>query len=375
MKILAIEPTPNPNSMKLNLDERLPEGVSFSFLREEETAAPVYIRHLLRVDGVKGLFHVADFIALERYPNADWQRILADVRQRFEASPAESVVAEPPGKVSVFVQLFRGLPMQIKLVVGLQDVRVALPERFKEAAMQVAGASPDFLAERKWASKGARYGEVQEIGQEVAAEVSAAYPDDRLARLLEQALQQAPFQETPAEPLAPTVVAERLQHPDWRTRYAALEQLEPAPEALAVVSQALGDGNASVRRLATVYLGQIGEGVISHLVRMLADHSPAVRRAAGDCLSDLGDPAAIEPMCKALSDTSKLVRWRAARYLYEVGDESALPALRAAENDPEFEVRLQAQIAVERIEGGQGAVEPAWKQLTRLWDEKKPEDH
>lgn len=375
MRIIGIEPTPNPNSMKLNLDERLPEGVSLSFSRDEAAAAPAYIRRLLGVEGVRGLFHVADFIALERSPSADWQRILADVRRLFEVSPVESAAAEPPGKVHVFVQVFRGLPMQIKLVAGLQESRVALPERFKEAAVQAAGTSPDFLGERKWVSKGARYGSAEEVGREVAEEISAAYPDERLAQLLEQALQQSPGEEAPTEPLPPSVVAQRLQAADWRIRYAALEQLEPEPEALPVVIQALGDENASVRRLATVYLGQIGEGVLPHLIRMLEDRSAAVRRAAGDCLSDLGDPAGIGPMCKALGDPSKLVRWRAARYLYEVGDQSALPALRAAEQDPEFEVRLQVQMAQERITGGQGAAQPAWKQLTRLWDQRKAEDH
>lgn len=373
MKITAIEPTPNPNSMKLSLDETLPAGMSLQFGRDEAAAAPAYLQRLLQIEGVKSLFHVADFIALERFPQADWQRILADVRQALDAAPAEGVGAEPLGKVNVFVQFFRGLPMQIKLVAGLQESRVALPERFKQAAMQAAATSPDLLAERKWVARGFRYGDLQTMGQEVAAEVSAAYDEERLARLLEQALQQAPFEAAPVEQLPPEVVAERLREPDWRRRYAALEQLEPEPEALPVVIQALSDANPSVRRLATVYLGQIGEGSLPHLIRMLKDDSPAVRRAAGDCLSDLGDPAAVGPMCEALQDSSKLVRWRAARYLYEVGDASALPALQAAAEDPEFEVRLQAKLALERIEGGQEAVEPAWKQLTRLWDEQNKE--
>lgn len=368
MKIITVEPTPNPNSMKVTLDEALPEGVSLSFGREDAAAAPLYLQRLLSVDGVKSLFHVADFIALERYPQADWQRILAGVRQIFAAGADEGMVTEPPGKVNVFVQVFRGLPMQIKLVAGLEERRVALPERFKEAAMRAATASPDLLAERKWAPKGVRYGDLDEIGREVAAEVSAAYDQERLDRLTEQALSQGPGESPAAEPLEPTVVAERLQDPDWRKRYAALEQLEPEPASLEVIVRALDDPNPSVRRLATVYLGQIGEGVLPHLIRMLTDTSPAVRRAAGDCLSDLGDPAAIGPMCTALQDGSKLVRWRVARYLYEVGDDSALPALRAAAEDPEFEVRLQVQMAIDRIEGGHSTVEPAWKQLIRSED-------
>src|SRR5690606_11098381 len=91
---------------------------------------------------------------------------------------------------------------------------------------------------------------------------------------------------------------------------------------------------------------------------------PAVRRTAGDTLSDLGDPAATGPMIAALADANKLVRWRAARFLYEAGDESAVPALRKAAEDEEFEVRLQAQIALERIERGEEAAGSVWQQMT-----------
>jgi HEAT repeat protein len=66
-------------------------------------------------------------------------------------------------------------------------------------------------------------------------------------------------------------------------------------------------------------------------------------------------------MTEALKDPSKIVRWRAARFLYEVGDSSALPALRAAVNDPEFEIRLQVKLAIERIESGNEQIVPAWQ--------------
>ncbi|MDT2208001.1 HEAT repeat domain-containing protein, partial [Paenibacillus larvae] len=94
----------------------------------------------------------------------------------------------------------------------------------------------------------------------------------------------------------------------------------------------------------------------------------AVRRTAGDTLSDIGNPAAIPAMIKALKDKNKLVRWRAARFLYEVGDESAVPALKEAAGDPEFEVSLQVQIALERIEGGHEAEGTVWQQMTRRND-------
>ena len=82
-------------------------------------------------------------------------------------------------------------------------------------------------------------------------------------------------------------------------------------------------------------------------------------------MSDIGDPAATGPMIEALQDKSKLVRWRAARFLYEAGTDEALEALRAAADDPEFEVGLQARMAVERIESGEQAAGTVWQQMAK----------
>jgi HEAT repeat protein len=76
------------------------------------------------------------------------------------------------------------------------------------------------------------------------------------------------------------------------------------------------------------------------------------------------------PMIETLKDSNKLVRWRAGRFLFELGDESALPALREAQNDPEFEVRMQIRQAIERIESGKAGQGPVWRQMTRSIERK-----
>lgn len=140
--------------------------------------------------------------------------------------------------------------------------------------------------------------------------------------------------------------------------------MEPTAERLPLVAHALHDNKMQIRRLAVVYLGDIRTPEAMELLyEALQDSSPAVRRTAGDTLSDIGDPAATPAMTATLSDKSKLVRWRAARFLYEVGTEEAEQALRVAAEDPEFEVSLQAKMALERIESGEQAAGTVWQQM------------
>src|SRR5699024_7695006 len=145
---------------------------------------------------------------------------------------------------------------------------------------------------------------------------------------------------------------EVLDDPDWKVRYAALDKIiEPTLKHLPLLDKALDDAKASVRRLATAYLGMIEEPeVLPSLYKALKDKAVNVRRTAGDCLSDLGFTEAIPEMIKTLDDKSQIVRWRGAMFLYEVGDESAIPALEVALEETEFEERMQAKMALSRIQ-------------------------
>lgn len=373
MKLLSIEPTPSPNTMKLNVDVKLAPGIRHNYGKDQAASAPPLVAKLLAVPGVKGVFHAADFLAVDRKGNSDWAAILDGVREAFGDSREGSAdtietAAEGFGEAHVKVQMFRGIPMQIRVRSGGQEFRAAMPERFAAAVTEAAGAT--MIRERKLEEFGIRYGEPQEVLDEVGRELDAAYPPQRLRDLVEQAKAAGPeaAPPVPPAPLSGEEVRLALASQDWRERYAALERLKPAPEDLEVIALALQDSQLSVRRLAVVYLGDLRTPeAMPHLFSALKDSSGAVRRTAGDTLSDLGDPAAIGPMIEALHDANKLVRWRAARFLYEAGDESALDALRvAAASESEFEVRLQAEMAVARIERGEEAAGSVWQQMTRM---------
>ncbi|MCA1054555.1 conserved virulence factor C family protein [Rossellomorea aquimaris] len=375
MRIVSIEPTPSPNTMKVLLDRELQAGKSNNYKKDEAEGAPSVIKEILGIEGIKGVYHVADFLAVERNAKFDWQELLPKVRKAFgeesveEAS--ESQMEEHFGEVNVSIQMFKGIPMQVKVTDGEQEKRFSLPAPFMDALSRAQQDGDNVVLLRKWKDHGVRYGDLDEIGHDVTEELVAAYPASKLENLAQEAVENKNGGQ-PAKKIKQKLTLQDLQAPDWQTRYQKLDSMEdPTLDDLPVLEKALEDEKGSIRRLAVVYLGMIeDERVLPLLYKALGDKSVAVRRTAGDCLSDLGFKKAMPEMVKALSDKSKLVRWRAAMFLYEEGDESALPGLKAAENDPEFEVKLQVKMAIERIEGGEEAKGSVWKQMTeaRLQD-------
>lgn len=373
MKIKSIEPTPSPNTMKINLDQELPSGVSHNYKNETSAGAPPVIQAILQIEGVKGVYHVADFLAVERNAKYDWKILLPQVRAAFgekvmESAAQDKAVDDHYGEIWVQVQMFKEIPLQVKLTDGNTEKRFGMPESFLQAREKAQLPDDNYIFLRKWVDKGVRYGDFEQVGQEVVEELTAAYPVERLENLVKKAKAAAAGkeQEQKGRPFRKKVMAEELNDPDWRIRYRLLEQMDdPSLEDLPVLEKALTDAKVSIRRLATAYLGMIKEkAVLPLLYKALKDKAVAVRRTAGDCLSDLGFPEASREMADALKDESKLVRWRAAMFLYEGGDIAALPALKAAEDDPEFEVSMQIKLAIERIEGGEEAKGSVWKQMT-----------
>ncbi|MGE6752352.1 conserved virulence factor C family protein [Rossellomorea sp. NPDC071047] len=370
MRIVSIEPTPSPNTMKVLLDQEMKAGKSNNYKKDEADGAPLIIKDILAIDGIKGVYHVADFLAVERNAKFDWQELLPQVRKAFGEDTLdqenESPMEEHFGEVNVSVQMFKGIPMQVKVTDGEQEKRFSLPAPFLQAIGQAQKDGDNVVLLRKWKDYGIRYGDLDEIGNNVTEELVAAHPSERLTALVEEAQEATDSKGPLIYKKKQKVSVADFEAPDWQTRYQKLDAMEdPTLDDLPLLEKALEDEKVSIRRLSIVYLGMIeDEKVLPLLYKGLRDKSVTVRRTAGDCLSDLGFAKATPEMILALKDKSKLVRWRAAMFLYEVGDESALPGLREAENDPEFEVKLQVKMAIERIEGGEEAKGSVWKQMT-----------
>jgi hypothetical protein len=382
MKLLSIETTPNPNSMKLNLDERLAKGIAITYTDENRGDCPPCIEKILAIPGVSSVFRVADWMAIQRKPTAGWEDILSQARAVLEYDSLDNRKPEPAEtsdkkwrEVMVSVQYFRDLPMLVKVSSGNETIRLPLPERFGQALKRAMGASENMLMERKWIDEGLRYGELREVGEALVREISAVYDEKKLKELVERAYHPELPEKVKASREEQDELAQlksAFESPRWEERFAALKELgrkataQIDSQALSLIIKATKDPKMSIRRLAVVFLGLIKTPeVLVPLCEALKDEAVGVRRSAGDALTDLGDRQAIGPMVETLKDPNKLVRWRASRFLYELGDKSALPALKEAQDDPEFEVAMQIRQAIERIESGKVGQGPVWRQMTQ----------
>lgn len=367
MQLKSVETTPNPNSMKLNLSDKL--AVTKTYTAEDLANCPPFITELLAITGVKSVFACNDFVTVTRDPRSDWKTILEQATQLFEAGTSSPEVPasgiresfEKEGQVHVLVQTFRGVPIQVKAVTTDGESRISLGDRFNEVALAIQDETgADFLKERYWADHGVRYGNRDEVANEVAEELRGLFTSESL----DQAKQSATSGTEQPEIAAETLVA-WLDDEDWRRRLAAVQEIKASEETVPLLARALKDENQQVRRLAAAALGTTGsiDAIPALCTAVLTDPHVGVRRTAGDALSDIGDPLAEPAMCEALQDANKLVRWRAARFLFDVGTNEALPFLERAINDNEFEVRLEVEAAIERIREGLQGIGPAWKRI------------
>jgi hypothetical protein len=377
MKIITIEPTPSPNSMKVVIDRELPFGKAHNYKPDNLGEAPDFIRQIFGIEGVKGIYHVMDFLAIERNGKYDWEPILAGVREVFgeeqEAGTEAAEADEHFGEVYIHVQQYKGVPLQVKVFDDRGEERFGLGQRFVDAMNALMEDDDEnYILQRKWADYGIRYGDKKEIGEEVVKEIEAAYPQERLDAIMEAGSE---TKEAPVLGRRRVTLEEYRAVESWEERFRLLDQLpDPDMSDVPLLMEALKDEKMSIRRLAVVYLGMIEDpAVVPYIEKAMEDKSAPVRRTAADAMSDLGFSEFEDLAIRTLKDKSKIVRWRGAMYLYETGTEKALPALNEMEGDPEFEVKLQAKMAAARIAGGEEAKGSMWKQMTEMRTKSKGE--
>ncbi|ASE59386.1 MULTISPECIES: conserved virulence factor C family protein [Staphylococcus] len=366
MEIVRVEPTPSPNTMKIVLNEKRKDNKSNTYTTILDNQ-PKFINDVLAVDGVKSIFYVMDFLAVDKKPKYDWEVLLPKVTATL-SDESESIDTPAPdehfGEVKAEVLQFKGIPYQVKLTSSSEEKRKQLPEVYIDSMLAAQKDDDNIVFQRKWENLGIRYGELDDIMSEVTEEILALYPEKDLNHLVENALNtdvvipEKKYQHVTLETYQAT--------DDWKERLRMLKAFPtPTERDFPLLGDAVSEEEKTpLRREAIVLLGMIEDkAVLPYLFKGLHDKSPAVRRTAGDCLSDLGFKQALPEMEKALDDPHKIVRWRAAMFIFDEGGPEQLDALRTHENDPAYEVKLQIEMAIARIENGDEALGSVWKQI------------
>ncbi len=233
MHLKSVETTPNPNSMKLNLDGNV--GAAVTYTLTDKSACPKFISDLLSINGIQSVFACQDFLTLNKDPRCDWQTLLQEAKAIMSGESAsktagnsEQESAERLGQVQLLVQTFRGIPIQIKAVDSTGETRISTGERFNEAAKYIQSQlSSDYLKERHWADHGVRYGTREEVAEQLKDEFSGIFDTARLQQTTTEAIRN---DEATAVNLQQ--ILQWRKDVDWHKRLAAVQELSRLPDEI-----------------------------------------------------------------------------------------------------------------------------------------------
>jgi len=74
-----MQPTPNPNSMRIVLDTELPAGTSHNYTKRDAETAASPLSDVLKIEGIRGIYHVMNFMAVEKSGDVEWDAVLAEI--------------------------------------------------------------------------------------------------------------------------------------------------------------------------------------------------------------------------------------------------------------------------------------------------------
>lgn len=94
MRVLRVEPTPNPNAIKFILDRPFPEGREFK--QKSEADGDELARKLFEIQGIDTLFFNADYITVSMKGDADWHSVHDSVSRAILAHEPESQATGGP---------------------------------------------------------------------------------------------------------------------------------------------------------------------------------------------------------------------------------------------------------------------------------------
>jgi hypothetical protein len=88
LKVVGVEPTPNPNAMKFLLNRRVSEATISARTADQAAGNPV-TGALFAIPGVAGVMLLGDFVTINKSPEAKWPDIKNAVRQNLLSRESE----------------------------------------------------------------------------------------------------------------------------------------------------------------------------------------------------------------------------------------------------------------------------------------------
>ena len=83
MEILNVATTPNPNTMKIDLNIDSGDNKPNTYTKVKE-GQPDFINAVLDVEGVKSIFQAMNFISVDKNSDADWDTLLPNITKALE---------------------------------------------------------------------------------------------------------------------------------------------------------------------------------------------------------------------------------------------------------------------------------------------------
>lgn len=81
MNIVSIERTPNPNSMRVVFDHEMPLTETYNYKKKDAEMAKQPAAAILQIDGIVGIYHVMNFMAIEKDSAVEWEVLIPQIEE------------------------------------------------------------------------------------------------------------------------------------------------------------------------------------------------------------------------------------------------------------------------------------------------------
>src|SRR5699024_2234633 len=209
---------------------------------------PDFINDVLAIDGVKSIFHVMDFLAVDKKPKFDWEEVLPKVTATLndeETTSAEQLPDEHYGE------------RKAEVTTSSEEKRKQLPEIYVDSMLAAQKDNDNVVFQRKWEDLGIRYGEMDEVLEDVLEEVTAMYPKEQLKQRVDEAL--ATDIIIPETKYKHVSLEDYQATENWKERLRMLKSFPtPTIEDLPLLGDVVSEAQKTpLRREAVILLGMI----------------------------------------------------------------------------------------------------------------------